>query len=237
MDKLAVVIHTCDKYDFCWEGWHYYFDKHWDYSLPWKIYFLNESKDFPIKNNHIHQIKSGEGEWSDRLIKGINLLEENYIFYFQEDVFITKPINLRLFKKLFQLVIDNQINALRILTNNNQRFYKTNKSSLLKKNLYKFDTFSSYLVSHQPSIIHRDFLLKTLLPNESPWENEINGTKRLKNENKLTLKKILNFNRHINHKIYLYLLKDWYIATVRSGKFTSEGKKLLEKMNIELSLH
>lgn len=60
-----------------------------------------------------------------------------------------------------------------------------------------FHPTSKYLVSHQPSIWRKDFLLSCLKPGESPWVNEYEGTKRLQNK------------PEIRQKIAIYPY-DWY---------------------------
>ena len=97
---------------------------------------------------------------------------------------------------------------------------------MLNRRLYKFNNKSPYLISHQPSIINKDFLIKTLEPNESPWENEIKGTKRLKNK-----KYLLKCLGLYDNNIYLYEYDNWYKAVVRQGKYTIEGERLREQLN------
>ena len=61
---LAVILHTCDAYEFCWTGWHFYFSRHWDTKLDCNIYFANESSacNFP----DVSHLPTGSGPWADR---------------------------------------------------------------------------------------------------------------------------------------------------------------------------
>ena len=230
MDDISVIVHTCDKYNFCWDGWYYYFNKYWNYNLPWKIYFLNETKDINYKNTN--QIKSGPGEWSDRLKVGLGKIHSKYIFYLQEDVWLQKKVDFDLFLKLYEIVVKYNINALRIVNKTDPNYYKLNNTSIFNGEISKFKNNSKYLVSHQPSIINKDFLIKTLIPNESPWDNEINGTNRLQNEQIIKYKwGLFKYSGIPDHKIYLFLINNWYSAVVRQGSFTEDGEKLIKNIN------
>jgi len=229
MEDISVIVHTCDKYKFCWDGWFYYFNKYWNYDLPWSIYFLNETVDVKYKN--IIQIKTGPGAWSDRLKIGLTEINSRYIFYLQEDIWLQKKVDHDLFSNLFKVIKNNNYNALRILNKNNPKYYKLNNTPLFNGKIFKFKKNSPYLISHQPSIIKKDFLIKTLIPNESPWDNEINGTKRLQNE-RLKLKwRLFKYLTNPDYQIYLYVFNNWYEAVVRQGSFTIKGKNLTKNIN------
>ena len=111
MKKLCVVIHTCDKYDFCWEGWNYYFQKNWDHA-GLDVYFLNENVDVDYAN--VKQFKSGTGEWSDRLIKFLTSVEYEHILYMQEDMWLLENIDVQ---KYYSDFLKYDMNALRLLNN------------------------------------------------------------------------------------------------------------------------
>jgi hypothetical protein len=68
-----------------------------------------------------------------------------------------------------------------------------------------FHENSKYLVSHQPSIWKKSFLLDCLKPGENPWQNEYEGTKRLQKDPK------------IRGKIAIYPC-DWYKHMCIKGK-------------------
>ena len=82
--KVALLVHSCDRYEFLYKGFDYFFLNHWDFSIPCNYYFATEIIDANIHGFEI--IKSGKGEWSDRLIKILrDAIKEDYILYFQMD--------------------------------------------------------------------------------------------------------------------------------------------------------
>ena len=209
-NEFAVVIHTCDKYSFCWEGWNYYFQENWASSPNIKVYFINEEKIINYPN--VTRLPTGVGEWSDRLKRGLNMIPEKYILYMQEDFWLTSPIDINKYLKIFKHL---SMNALRIT--HDCHYYYLHKCFFAESlPFHKYSRRSKYLVSHQASIWNKDFFLSCLEDNETPWINEDLGTKRLR-ERKTPL------NLYITPHI-------WYAATCRGGKLTKEGLEMMKSV-------
>ena len=86
----------------------------------------------------------------------------------------------------------------------------------IKDNLLKFAQDSEYTQNHQFGLWRKSKLKDNVLPNENPWENEINGSIRL-NKNP--------------HNIYL-LDYHWYISVCRRGQLMERGEKIIKKYDI-----
>lgn len=208
---LAVVIHTCDAYMFLWEAWYYYWQKHWNVTdIP--VYFMNET--YLWEKPGLQQQRTGCGEWSDRLISGLNAIKENYIFYFQEDFWLTENFNNERLDDLLIKFNNHKMRALRIC-NDSAQFKTVNTGD---ERLKQFRRNSKYLVNHQASIWNKDFFIDCMAPGESPWQNEVEGTKRLHETGN-------------TDGIYLYDCK-WYEAVCRRGNLTETG--LLMEKQIQL---
>ena len=86
-----------DRYSFLWPGWHHYFRRHWDFGIEAPVYFANEDAD--VRFPGIRQIKTGPGEWSDRLMCALSSIEESNVFYLQEDFWLVRPLPKKFFEK------------------------------------------------------------------------------------------------------------------------------------------
>lgn len=214
MDDLCMIIHTCDKYEFCWYGWYEYFKLNWNHNIKLDIYFVNENKDVNYKE--LIQFKTGSGEWSDRLIYTLKNLNYKYIFYIQEDMWIQKSINLEYYYNEF---LKYDMNALRFINNGFEKsLYKYEEGLFFDNQFLKFDISNQYLHTHQPSIWKKDFFISCLEPNETPWKNEINGSIRLQNKNE-------------DPKFYtINDLPIWYTMVSRKGIMKHIGYELLAKL-------
>ncbi len=205
---LAVVISSCDKHSFLWNGWWHYF-KNWDYDCP--VYFLTESKkpNFSVKtiNVNIPDI------WTKRIRESITQIPEDDIFFMTEDVFIVKKFKNGEFESLYKLFKTLNADSLRIKTAKSK--YTTLHDTMFKVNgttIKKLDDHSKYLIAYTPNIFKKSFLLKCLANDESIWVNETRGSRRLEGK---------------GYNIYSYLKLGWWGNACRKGKLTEEGKKLL----------
>lgn len=168
--NLSLLVHTFNKYERYWDGFLKGYAENFNQFLP--SYFGSDtnchaSHDF----GNFKLLYSGEGEWSDRLTNLLHQIPTEYVWYQQEDMWPSSPPpNLH---ELMTAVIQNDI--LRLQISPIVQFY-----SLFGDKIPLFFHYKSkYLVSHQPSIWKKDFLLSCLQPNENPWKNEYEGTKRI----------------------------------------------------------
>jgi len=181
--NLAIVVQTCDRYQFVWEQWAKCFQGTFvPKDLP--VYFVTEQiKNIHIKfPSNIYNLRIGPGEWSDRLMRTLEILHNDFIFYMQEDMFPKILLHKWHFELFIGILETFQFDALQISPN--CEYYsleEINSNQILS--IKQFSNESNYLISHQPRLWRRDFLYKSLIPHESPWVHEIEGTKRIRLKN------------------------------------------------------
>jgi hypothetical protein len=182
MKSIALIVHTCDRYKLLYRGFEYFFKKNWPYGdVQIGYYFLTEEDTYtsPIFTN----IKTGKGEWSDRLLNGLKQIPEDHIIYFQEDMWLSKPVEADTVNKVIDFSLANQINLFKLSSNG---VYHTRPVNVHINGLavgVLDNENSGYLMSHQVSIWKKTFLMEQLKYKEHPWRNERKGTKRLKKLN------------------------------------------------------
>ncbi len=178
-NKVALLVHSCDRYEFLFKGFEHFFSKHWKFSIPCNYYFATEERHVSV--NGFKNVLSGKGEWTNRLALLLNEnIKEEYVLYFQEDMWLKKAVNEKFFTKLFSEVQENKWQQVKL---HSSEVYKTiaTRDFIEGFNIAKIDNAASdYLMSHQVTLWNRLFLLEQLTKNEHPWRNERRGTKRLK---------------------------------------------------------
>jgi hypothetical protein len=180
LTDLAVLVHTCDRYEFLYEGFTFFFNKYWDRNnLPCAYYFATEELKIDLQG--FTNIRSGKGEWADRLRYLLeNVITEKYVIYMQEDMWLNKPTKATFFEQLFQFIQKNNWQQVKL---GSSAVYKTVPTSFEIEgfNIAMLDNQASgYLMSHQITVWDREFLIRQLYKGEHPWRNERRGTKRLK---------------------------------------------------------
>jgi len=181
-NDVALLVHSCDRYEFLYPGFDFFFRKNWDFGINCNCYFATEKKDISFPG--FENIKSGDGEWADRLAFLLKeKIREKYIIYFQEDMWLNKKVNASFFNQLFDLSKQQKWKQVKL---HSSEVYKTISTDIFIEgfNIARIDNSSSdYLMSHQVTLWDKDFLLAQLNRNEHPWRNERRGTKRLKKLN------------------------------------------------------
>jgi hypothetical protein len=177
--NVALLVHSCDRYEFLHKGFYYFFSMFWNYDIPVKCYISTEEKDTVIPG--FENIKSGKGAWADRYRYLLTeKIKEDYILFFQEDMWLTKKANSTFFKELFKMMFEKKWKMIKLHSSD---VYKTTATLNFIEgfNLTTVDIEDSkFLFSHQVTLYHKEFLLSQLLKNEQPWENEMKASERLK---------------------------------------------------------
>jgi hypothetical protein len=178
MTQIALIVHACDRYQLLFEGFYHFFKENGGLDLPIKKYFLTEKLDVHFEG--FENIKTGNGEWTDRLVSGLNQIESDYILYFQEDMWIDKPLSNTFFESVGSFMVSKNAKLVKL---HSSEVYNTEGVGLFMDGLQMsvVDKLkSTYLMSHQVSIWEKKFLIQQLPKNEHPWRNERKGSKRLR---------------------------------------------------------
>lgn len=202
INQIPIVLHTMDSYSHYWNPWYALFKKHVKNHGP--IYFMSEELEPDFVDDVIH-IKTGKGEWGKRLLNGLEKINHDLIFYMQEDFWAINDISLN--QNIIDDFLQYNMDSLRI-----SFLSKHYSLKHISEKLYKFNQNSNYTMTHQFGLWKKSFFQKYILPHETPWQNEILGSQRI--------------NKH-KHNIYI-IKNEWYVPTVRKGKITDEGIKILK---------
>jgi hypothetical protein len=206
INEIPIVLHTMDSYHHYWDNWYNLFKKYVKNHGP--IYFLSEEKEPSFVNDVVH-IKTGSEEWGYRLLKGLESIDSDLIFYMQEDFWAVKDIELT--DSYLDMFKDYNMDCLKICLNSSLISLES-----INDTLYKYTQNSKYTLSHQFALWNKEFLMKNVYPFESPWQNEIYGSDRI-NESE--------------HNIY-YIDNNWYEPVCRQGTLQPIGYEILKKHNL-----
>jgi len=198
---LSLLVHSFDGYAHLWPGYYKAFRENWNLE-GYKCYF---GSDIPTENTvgpPFKMLYSGPGEWSDRLRRLLEQIPSDYVLYMQEDHWPTqKPPDLA---ELCRIVMKYGLFRLQI----------SPKASFYTLDGMVFEPNSKYLVSHQPSIWRKSFLMDCLKSGETPWVNEYRGTLRLQQTSQM--------REYIAGKIAIYPY-EWYRHMCIKGKAVEVG--------------
>jgi len=221
MDEIALIVHACDRYQLLYHGFEYFFKRNWPFQeVNIKYYFFTEEADY--QSDLFTNIKTGKGEWSERLLNGLNQIPETYVIYFQEDMWLSRPVVADTVNKTILFSLNNSVNLFKLSSNFVYHTMSTGNyiDGLSVSTLNNKE--SKYLMSHQVSIWKKSFLAEQLQYREHPWRNEREGTKRL---------------RAVNPKIYHIdlLSENGQQAINHNGKHLKPGRYYTVSENAQLN--
>ena len=197
---LSIVVGSCDKYSFLWDKFTKRFNQYWDVDVELKKYLISETVDF--SGNTFETLKCGNVPYTKCLENALESIDSKYILWLQDDYFLVKKLDSKIIYDSYNL-ISNESNIIRVGIHLDSKYYSTTKHNDTPFN--KFSKNSMYSISMQSSIWDREKLLKFLKesPNESPWEFELNGTKRL---------------NMTDYNVFFHKLQDsWYEEAMKKG--------------------
>ena len=218
---ITLLIGTCDEYSMLWDNLVTLTDRYWSPKCD-KI-VVSENKNFEYKG--YKSITPGNGDWSNRMLKGLDEVDTTYTFFILEDYYFTESItseDINIHMEFLKEVTGNKV----MLESHNARGHIQLDYGIdgLGRKITKLSKHSDYLTSIQPSIWKTGHLKNCMQENWSPWEFEIKGTNLIKGKEDST-----------------YIIqrpKKPYWNAVRKGRTMSPGwedikqREQLEEMNL-----
>lgn len=182
---IPVYLLTSDKYWNSVRVFAHLFNKYWGdwqvvgvggfspppFQLPSNFEFvsLGDQKDYPVE------------KWSDGLFKFLDIIpHETFVFFF-DDYWLIEQVNLELVSRLYDYM--NQYPKILKVDLSSDRAGAVPVRSLgnwAGVDLLLSDPASPYHMSLYIGMWRKGLLREVLIPNEDPWQAEIEGTNRLR---------------------------------------------------------
>lgn len=170
---ITLLIGSCDSYSVLWDNLVILTNRYW---LPKcdKI-VVSENKDFNYDG--YKSIIPGKDSWSNRMLKGLEMINTTYTFFILEDYYFTEYIT----KEEINIHIEflKKINGNKVmLESHDARGYLQHDYGVdrLGRKITKLSKYSNYLTSIQPSVWKTEHLKSCMKKDWGPWEFETKGT-------------------------------------------------------------
>ena len=181
---MRTFVITSDKYLSALRPFAWLFNKYWsDEQEVVVVGFAEPSFDLP-SNFTFHSLGSMRnypvGNWSDALIAFLNQVDDEVFCLMLEDYWISRPVNVEAVGMLHDYMLQFR-NVLK-MDLYSDRLYAggmTDYNHCGYLDLIRSDPASQYHMSLMCGLWRRDLLLRFLIPGESPWQVELEGTPRV----------------------------------------------------------
>ena len=182
---MKVFVMTCDKYVDALRGFSHFFNKYWSteqqvvvcgftppkFKLPpnFTFFSIGEQRDYPVK------------KWSDGLIHVMNSFPmEKHFVLMLEDYWLCQPVNVEAVTILHDYMVQfNYVIKMDLVGDRRFAGGVTDYGEVAGIPLVKSDYNSAYHSSLMTGIWNSEHMRKYIIPDESPWDVELDGTRRL----------------------------------------------------------
>jgi len=217
MNKTAVLISSCDKYQDLWDPFFTLFFRYWQ-DCPYPVYL--GTNHLKYDHNRVTTITVGDDtDWSSDFRSMLEQIPQPYVIVLIEDFLPTKSVDTAMIDRLITYMVDKGAGCLRLFP-----CPGPDLPCLDNPLVGEISKGADYRLSLQAAIWDKQILLELLREGESAWELELNGTKRT---NALAAP-------------FLCVAGDspipYFCTGVVKGKWVKEAVKLCKKEGIEVDL-
>lgn len=217
MNKTAVLISSCDRYQDLWDPFFTLFFRYWQ-DCPYPVYL--GTNHLKYNHNRVTTIAVGDDtDWSSNFRSMLEQIPQPYVIVLIEDFLPTKSVDTAMIAELITYLEDKGAGCLRL--------YQCPGPDLPCPDnplVGELSKGADYRLSLQAAIWDKQILLELLRDGESAWELELNGTKRT---NALAAP-------------FLCVAGDspipYFCTGVVKGKWVREAVELCKKEGIEVDL-
>ena len=227
MKNATIIINSLDAYSECWEPWIHGFKKYWK-DCPWEVIFMTNN----LEASYGKSSKVGtNNNWTYMMKKTLELVSTPYILSTLDDYWFTSKVNTTELIEFIDLMEKDNIAHIRLLPAKDgiESYPNDNRLKIIKKD-------SQYRTSLTSALWKTDIMHKSLKDGESPWQFEIDGSRREKGENLMLATKEWHFPivRQDNPD------PKWFgYRVLEQGRWQSGAERYaeLEEMNIDTSVN
>lgn len=180
-DPLLITVLASNEYLHCLSPFAYLFNKYWSIHQPVRVIrYEIRPRNLPVNFTNFAIGKQSDFSWSSGLIKYLNYYEGDLVLLMLEDYFLSQRVNADTVAAMWEQMSRNPQIAKIDLSGDRNKV----SSREFNDDLLQIDDEAQFQTSLQAAIWRKDFLLQFLKPDESPWQFEKLGSKRVIAERK-----------------------------------------------------
>ena len=209
--NLSVLVCSADANSDLWP----IFFEAWFLNSPFKdfkIYLSSETLQFnDSRVITLTNFKGGISNWSVRLMESLDFISSDYVLLLTDDLIFLKDLHSNSLDKIDEYITSRPIDMLRLVPRP-----PPPRKKLSKELFNKLPSWALYRVSLQASIWRNEVLSKIVIPNETPWMFEVEGTKR-----------------SVGYENFYGTNSDLvrYVEIISAGKITKQGRTAVGSLN------
>ncbi len=170
MNKLTILVNSCDKCESVWDPFFKLFKIQWP-DCPYKIYLNTETKEYKCDFLDVKTICTGNDiSWSARVKKAIEQIDSEYILFMLEDFFLLDKVDTECFEEIFESFYQEKNAGFLFL--HPQRSVNYRKRKPQNKYYSEIKRSHQYRVNACVGFWKKDFFMQMLYADTNAWRWE-----------------------------------------------------------------
>ena len=168
---LSVLVSSCDRYSDCWLPFEHGLAKYWP-DCPYPVYLISNALE--LASDRITTLRLGsDAGWAPNLIAALQRVPTSHVLYMQEDYWLNAPVDTPRIQGYLELMERTGAAYLRLaaVPGPDLDFPEDPRVGVISAG-------APFRTSLQAAIWRKDALLDLVLPDESGWLFETDGSVR-----------------------------------------------------------
>ncbi len=174
MNKIAILINSCDAYSDLWPYFFRLLQINWKSINEYNIY-LNTEKitkfETEIPVTIINTKQEGIDQWGKRLINSLSNIKEDYVVVLMDDFFLRKPLDDQRLLKCVQYFEEEERVSVFYLAH----VYRRSFPESVYKGFVEIPKHTNYRLNSCPALWKKEKLLTYIKETDNPWAWEYFG--------------------------------------------------------------
>lgn len=170
-ETTCLLVASCDAYSDAWPPFFALFRKYWP-DCPYPVYLMTNHERPEIPGVRILALGE-DAKWASNMLRALEIMPCEQLLYFQEDYFLQRPVSTALIRNILDFARVTGAGFIRL--SGAPDYDRPHENSL---GLGLLAPGGKFRVSLQAALWKKSTLLRLLVPGESGWEMEIEGSRR-----------------------------------------------------------
>ena len=216
-NDVVILVPSWDGYQDVWQPFFHCFFKYWP-DCPYPVFLGSNYRSYP--DARVSSIAVGyDVDFSSNLLIMLNRIEQDWVITWNEDAFLSKPVNTSRIRHLVNLAQRDQAAYLKLIA-----FPPFVVVDDVAQEIGEAPKGTEYRVSFTTNLWKKSALLKLLCPGETAWDFERKGSQR---SNELEDKFLcLSFDHRKNPPLSV-------VHGVIKGRWTREAVRFLKREGLQ----
>lgn len=169
--ETALVVSSCDAYSDAWPPFFALLSRYWP-DCPYPIYLISNQEVCPAPNVTTLCVDTDQG-WASNLRDALQRIPGRRVLYFQEDYFLQRRVDTERIRSVIEFADARNAGYIRLCGAPDPDVADSNAFGL-----GQLSPRLKFRVSLQAALWRRDTLTALLVPGETGWQMEQDGSRR-----------------------------------------------------------